>query len=497
MNRAQGKKGKLGEVANVTLKRVRNRVYYLVALISGSDLLPVRFQYHTMQPVVRDASPVLQSRENPICVGVDVVFSDNLISHFDARWLWCNAPHHRQPNTDSITPPLTGQRLPSALTPAPLLISAAACLSGSLLIMWENGQTSLYPAAWLREHDYSDEALAASAHAATPAAPPLPLPNLETKKIGRDAVATFLFADVLISDSVLWALLAALDAGGLVLVTGAPLAAGTVESFVSARFGPPMPTLWGNSPDVPNNAPAVNGLNALDLHVDLCAYEAPPGVQMLHCRRFDSAIVGGESTFINGVAAAEALRSLNKEAFTALAKTPATFQRIAYARSSGAALPSHYVFRRPHIDVDASLAGGNVGNGIVRGVFWAPMTEGPLRVPHASVAPYYAARDIFGALLGDLHAGRGEGANSLIEFRLQEGDIAIFNNRRMMHGRRAFWAEPKKNVADDGSAYVRTLQGCYIGTDEIISRMQSLRNIFGGTNAALPPLKRFGNAQLW
>lgn len=43
---------------------------------------------------------------------------------------------------------------------------------------------------------------------------------------------------------------------------------------------------------------------------DLAYYESPPGVQMLHCLRFDDSVEGGESTFMDAHAAAERLRQV-------------------------------------------------------------------------------------------------------------------------------------------------------------------------------------------
>lgn len=46
----------------------------------------------------------------------------------------------------------------------------------------------------------------------------------------------------------------------------------------------------------------------LDLHIDLAYYESPHGLQLLHCRRFDAGVMGGNSTFIDGFVIAEELR---------------------------------------------------------------------------------------------------------------------------------------------------------------------------------------------
>ena len=44
---------------------------------------------------------------------------------------------------------------------------------------------------------------------------------------------------------------------------------------------------------------------ALGPHMDLCYYESPPGLQLLHCMRNDDGVVGGESLLIDAFSVAE------------------------------------------------------------------------------------------------------------------------------------------------------------------------------------------------
>jgi hypothetical protein len=133
------------------------------------------------------------------------------------------------------------------------------------------------------------------------------------------------------------------------------------------------------------------------------------------------------------------------------------------------------------------------GEGPVTAVFWAPPFEGPLRVPLRQVAPYYAAYRAFAALLGEVEGGARPG---LLQFRLAPGEAVVFNQRRVLHGRRAF----------HGLGMRRVLQGCYIHADEWVSRLRSLEGGAGQGAAAVAalaaaapahPLARTGNQQLW
>jgi len=69
----------------------------------------------------------------------------------------------------------------------------------------------------------------------------------------------------------------------------------------------------------------------------------------------------------------------------------------------------------------------------------------------------YKAHHEFGSLL---HDDRFQ-----IKFRLEPGDIYSFNNRRVLHGRTEF---------DPNSGH-RHLQGYYIDRDEIIGRLDYLK----------------------
>jgi gamma-butyrobetaine dioxygenase len=53
-----------------------------------------------------------------------------------------------------------------------------------------------------------------------------------------------------------------------------------------------------------------------------------------------------------------------------------------------------------------------------------------------------------------------------LRFIYKPGDLVIFDNRRLLHGRDAF---------DPGTGGRRWLQGCYLERDEIRSRLRMIR----------------------
>ena len=255
-----------------------------------------------------------------------------------------------------------------------------------------------------------------------------------------------------------------MNRAGIALVRGCPTADPSAVLDLCSRIAPPMRTIYGESWAV-EVAPGAAPINVaytdveLALHQDLGYYESPPGLQLLLCRAFDEDVVGGTSTFLDGFAAAEELRAASPAAFATLSRVPATFQKVHYARAN----PVHIVTQRPVFTV-APVAGAAGGEGgVLTGLTWAPQFEGPLRVPPEDVAPFYEAYGAFAALLARAEAGETQG---LLEFRLQPGDCVVFNQRRMLHGRRAFRAP-----AGGGR---RSLQGCYVNADEWKSRLRVL-----------------------
>ncbi|KAJ0412853.1 hypothetical protein ATCC90586_002483 [Pythium insidiosum] len=184
-------------------------------------------------------------------------------------------------------------------------------------------------------------------------------------------------------------------------------------------------------------------------HLDLAYYESPPGFQLLHALRFDKTVQGGESTFVDVFAVAEAFRQQHPDHFLTFCRVPATFKKHHLNRSN----PAVMEYQRPHIQLNHREE--------VVAVHWSPPFEGPLRVPFDDVQSYYAAYRVFHELV--------EGGAFKVQFKLQQGDTVMFNQRRVLHGRNHFSID---------SSGVRHLQGTYINIDDALCRYNALRHRF-------------------
>ena len=193
-------------------------------------------------------------------------------------------------------------------------------------------------------------------------------------------------------------------------------------------------------PDPVNLAFTPRGLPA---HTDNPYRDPCPSVQLLHC--LVAATEGGASRFVDGFAAAARLREEDPAAFETLTTTDVTFR----FHSADVDLRA----RRPLIELDR--------NGVVRAVSVNNRSMEPLAAGRADTALFYGAYRAFVDLLDRDDLG--------IDITLRPGDLVAFDNRRVLHGRRAFRSTERRH-----------LQGCYIDIDAVYS---AARRASGGPTA--------------
>ena len=67
---------------------------------------------------------------------------------------------------------------------------------------------------------------------------------------------------------------------------------------------------------------------AIPPHQDLLYYEAPPGLQLLHCLHFGAGVSGGDSSFADGMRIGQVVRERDPRAFELLCSVPLTYQYL-------------------------------------------------------------------------------------------------------------------------------------------------------------------------
>jgi gamma-butyrobetaine dioxygenase len=243
------------------------------------------------------------------------------------------------------------------------------------------------------------------------------------------------------ADSELGAWLEAFLGYGFIIFEGVPSEPGMVLK-VGTQFGFTRETNFGALFNV-RSTPDANDLAytaiALDPHTDN-PYRSPvPGIQLLHCLVNETS--GGLSTLVDGFAVAHSLRTREPEAFRILATTPVRFKYIDTDTELTASAPP--------IELDVS--------GELKAIHFSPRLDYVPLFPRAQLEAYYRARRLFDRSL--------RAADFEIRFLLKDGDLVMFDNCRLLHGRTGF----------DPAEGLRHLQGCYIDIDGPRSLYRVLR----------------------
>lgn len=245
---------------------------------------------------------------------------------------------------------------------------------------------------------------------------------------------------VLADDDALAAWLRSLVVHGVARLEGLPTDDGTVAG-VAARIGVVRDTSFGRTWEVESKIEADSiAYTSYPLlpHTDLPTRECPPGYQLLHCRT--NTCNGGASVMVDGFRVAEVIRDENPVAYANLTTTRWT-----------------YTNRSPQYDYRWS---GRVIQLDDHGE--------PSDVRHLSTlrtfpeVPDDAITDAYAAVVAFTEATKRPSHALRSTFR--PGDLVMFDNRRVLHGRDGF----------DAGAGHRHLQGCYVDTDDVHSRIRIL-----------------------
>lgn len=184
----------------------------------------------------------------------------------------------------------------------------------------------------------------------------------------------------------------------------------------------------------------------MGISLPACAryFENPPQIQLLHCLR-NRVISGGDSYFVDSFKAADRLRRKNPKAWKLLTRAPVPYH---YKNET-----YHYEFSHPVIELMPAALGASAE---VRHINWSPPFQ-------AALPPYQS-----GILLDAMAAFEKELRAPNLEFkmRMNEGDLVIFDNRRVLHARTAF-VEPEAPPAKKGEKVEpsRWLKGGYVDGD--------------------------------
>jgi len=181
----------------------------------------------------------------------------------------------------------------------------------------------------------------------------------------------------------------------------------------------------------------------LGLHTDNPYREPVPGFQALHA--LITTPDGGASLFADGFALGNHLRVIDPRAFETLTRTPVPF----LYRSDNADLYAE----RPLIQLCC--------RGEMAAVHYNSRSIAPLLSSGRAAADFYEAYRRCAQLLRD--------PRYQLNFRLRDGDLVLFDNQRILHGRTGY----------SSARHARHLRGCYLTRDSVYSQTALLRRSSG------------------
>lgn len=355
---------------------------------------------------------------------IRVTWSDHMTGDFPFIWLRENDPAGFHPQTQ--------ERL-TDLTAIALDIKAikATQEGNDLHVFWsETEAPSQFDLDWLRAH--------------RPGQPVFDAADTGFVTWRSDLLANGIpranAGDVLESDTALKDWLVASRQYGLSIVDHL---ADTTEAGmdVARRIGFLRETNFGKTFEV-KSKPNPNNLAytpvALPLHTDLTNQELPPGFQFLHCLANEAE--GGESLFCDGYAVAEDLKLEDPDAFAALCDISIPFR-----------------FHDDQTDIRSRKRVITCDdNGDVIEICFNAHLADFLDIAPDLMPRYYRAYQKFMAMTRD--------PKYILNLKLKGGEMVVFDNRRVLHGRSAF----------DPNTGRRHLHGCYVDRGEFESRLRML-----------------------
>ena len=307
-------------------------------------------------------------------------------------------------------------------------IKGASMERGNVLIDWGNQHVSAFSMEWLRGHCLSSNERARRRAALVPWAEEMAatLPSMMYKEVAGKSERHLSFLETLRDI-------------GFVILRDVPKESERTEEIASL-VGKLRLTNYGIYELKAKPNPEIVGDMAvpLALHTDEPYRIEPPAITFFHV--LEQSSDGGKSTLADGINIAGLLEQQDPEAFELLCTTPARFHRTL---REGRIFESH-----------APIIARNEQNKVT-GIRLLDRGMGPLDAPVEQVEPFY---DALRKLLEIVYRGEGQ-----IAIKLDSGDMLVFNNQRVMHGRTAF----------DPSTSCRHVRSCHVDLDEFHSRLRS------------------------
>lgn len=307
--------------------------------------------------------------------------------------------------------------------------------SGNALeIVWKpEGHQSIYNAQWLRQHCYSASEREQRQHR----------PSLWDSSLVTN-LPQITYKEIQAENKNQLQLLNSLSNYGIFLVRDVPTWKGELEAFAQL-FGPLSETNYGRVFEIivdPEESQKSVANSQLDLipHTDDAYQYAPPGIIFFHCLTANND-GSGQSTFVDGFHIAEVLRQEDREAFDLLCRYEVPFRKYYSDRMD-------MQFNSPVFSLDS--------NANLKRIRISNLFPAPLNLPEEIIEPFYSAY----RRLMELYTE----PKYCFQVSLQPGDLVMFDNHRILHGRTAIGINNQR----------RHLQYCSVDRDYFQSKQRLL-----------------------
>jgi trimethyllysine dioxygenase len=354
----------------------------------------------------------------------------------------CSHPHTHQRQLDTF-----------ALDPSIKAVSAESTVDG-LHVTWSGTEPheSIFPWTWLNEHTPfpTSKVNTTTRHQATrqwtPFLPTSPRPQTSFDTLSTPDGRASLFSQI--------------HTHGLAFIPNTPPSPEATIQILNT-LGPIRHTHYGGFWDFTSEANPIDTAYtnlSLPLHTDNTYFSDPAGLQLFHLLSHVPSshpephpgaftpTLGGESTFTDGFAAAAHLYTLSPSSYHILSTTP-----IVFAAEGSPAGP----FRNTPLTPQGSpvLSHANPAQhktfspATLTQVRWNNCDRSPLTQfsSHSAMISWYRAAKEWAAIL--------ESGEFQVDVKLEPGEPVVFDNWRVLHGRRAF--EGKRRMC-----------GAYVGMDD-------------------------------
>lgn len=358
--------------------------------------------------------------------GLRLRWDDGVLS--DYLWIWLR---DHAVGADSMHPITFQRQLYTAGLAADLTAESVRADRGDLVIEWSVGDSSCVPLDLLvrcREPERSDGRAIDSR--------PRERRLWSAATLDDDQVRVD-HREIMSSEAGLLAWLERVHRFGFAIATDTPSDPAATEALLR-RVGYVRQTIFGGMWQFSDNLDkADTAYTTLGLrpHTDGTYSHDAPGLQLLQCLRFDGE--GGESVMVDGFETARRLAAEHPQHFATLSTTMVPGQYIGDG--------SHLMARRPVFRHD--------DQGQLVQVSFNNADRAPFILPATEMAAFYGALRAFETLVND----------PAMQWcrRLQTGEAMLFDNWRLLHGRRAYTGQ-------------REMAGGYVNREDYESRLRRL-----------------------